>query len=160
MIRLVAIAFGALAVAGVMPDDGAAAQGGDLARVSWLSGCWELRVGARLVEEHWMAPRGTVMLGMSRTARNDSIIEFEQVRMESRPGGVYYVASPSRQATAEFKATAITDSGITFENPDHDFPKKIMYRRHAADSMVASIEGPRGGQTRTIAYPYRRVSCT
>ena len=99
------------------------------------------------------------MLGMSRTARNDSIVEFEQVRIESRAGGVYYVASPSRQATAEFRASAIADSSITFENPDHDFPKKIMYRRHGADSLIASVEGPRGGQTRTIAFPYRRVNC-
>jgi hypothetical protein len=153
------IAFSALVIAGAMPHDGTATQGKDLSRVSWLSGCWELRAGARRVEEQWMVPRGSVMLGMSRTARNDSIVEFEQVRIESRPGGVYYVASPSRQATAEFKASAIADSAITFENPDHDFPKKIIYRRHGPDSLIASVEGPRGGQTRTIAFPYRRVSC-
>jgi len=106
-----------------------------------------------------MVPRGGVMLGMSRTVRNDSLIEFEHVRIERRGADLYYVASPARQATAEFKATAMTDSSITFENPAHDFPRKIVYRRQGADSLVASIEGPRGGTTRTIAFPYRRVGC-
>ena len=131
----------------------------DITRLGWLSGCWELRSGARLVEEQWMVPRGGLMMGMSRTSRNDSIVEFEQIRIETRPRGVYFVASPSRQATAEFLATAITDSSATFENPAHDFPRKIAYRRQGADSLVGTIEGPRGGQTRAISFPYRRVTC-
>jgi hypothetical protein len=100
------------------------------------------------------------MLGMSRTARNDTIVEFEQIRIESRTAGIFFVASPSRQATAEFKATSFTESAITFENPEHDFPKKISYRRQGADSLIASVEGPRSGQTRTISFPYRRVTCS
>ncbi len=131
----------------------------DAGRLRWMTGCWELRAGNRLVEERWTTPRGGLLLGTSRTSRNDSIIEFEQVRIETRPSGIFYVASPSRQATAEFKASSVLDSAVTFENPEHDFPKKIMYRKAGTDSMVARIEGPRGGQTRAIAYPYRRVSC-
>lgn len=134
-------------------------QGADASRLRWMSGCWEARSGSRLIEERWTAPRGGLMLGTSRTSRNDSIVEFEQVRVETRPAGVYYVASPSRQATAEFKASSILDSSAVFENPGHDFPKKVIYRRVGKDSLVATIEGPRGGATRTIAYPFRRVSC-
>ena len=118
-----------------------------------------MRAGNRLVEERWTTPRGGLLLGTSRTSRNDSIVEFEQIRIETRRDGIFYVASPSRQATTEFKASLVLDSAVAFENPEHDFPKKIMYRKAGADSIVASIEGPRGGQTRRIAYPYRRVRC-
>jgi len=138
---------------------GAKAQQGSTELPRWLSGCWELRSGARLIEERWTTPRGGLMLGTSRTSRNDSIVEYEQVRIETRAGRVYYVASPSRQATTEFTATSLLDSIAVFENPEHDFPKKVIYRRLSSDSIVASIEGPRGGQTRTISFPYRRVSC-
>ena len=99
------------------------------------------------------------MLGTSRTSRNDSIVEFEQIRIETRSDGVYYVASPSRQATTAFRASVPLDSAVIFENPEHDFPKKVAYRKAGPDSLIASIEGPRGGQTRTITYPFRRVSC-
>jgi hypothetical protein len=137
----------------------ARAQQGSTELPRWLSGCWELRSGPRLIEERWTTPRGGLMLGASRTSRNDSIVEYEQVRIETRQGRVYYVASPSRQATTEFAATSLLDSVAVFENPEHDFPKKVIYRRLGSDSIVASIEGPRGGQTRTISFPYRRVSC-
>ena len=127
--------------------------------VKWIAGCWELNAGDRTTEEQWMAPKGGIMLGMSRTVRGGKLVEFEQVRMEMRADGLFYVASPSRQATAEFKATAATESSSTFENPAHDFPTKISYRKQGTDSLVASIAGERGGQTRTIEYPYRRVVC-
>lgn len=127
--------------------------------LKWLAGCWELRNGERLTEEHWMAPRGGVMLGMSRTVRGQALVEFEQVRIETRGAELYYVASPARQATAEFKATHTSADQVTFENPAHDFPTKIAYRRQGADSLIASIEGQRGGRTRTIEYPYRRATC-
>ena len=127
--------------------------------LKWLAGCWELRKGDRLTEEQWMVPRGGVMMGMSRTVRGQALVEFEQVRIETRGSDLYYVASPARQATAEFRATSASSDQVTFENPAHDFPSKVAYRRQGADSLIASIEGQRGGTTRTILYPYRRASC-
>lgn len=127
--------------------------------LKWLAGCWEMRIGDRLTEEQWMVPRGGLMIGMSRTTRADTLAEFEQVRIETRGSDLYYVALPARQATAEFKATAASSQHVTFENPAHDFPTKVAYRLQGADSLIASIEGQRGGRTRTIEYPYRRASC-
>jgi hypothetical protein len=127
--------------------------------LKWLAGCWEMQRGDRLTEEQWMAPRGGVMIGMSRTTRGQTLVEFEQVRIETRGSDLYYIASPSRQATAEFKATSTSAGQVTFENPAHDFPTKVAYRKQGADSLLASIEGQRGGRTRTIEYPYRRAAC-
>ena len=38
-------------------------------RVAWLQGCWEAASPERVVDEHWMAPRGTSMVGVARTVR-------------------------------------------------------------------------------------------
>jgi hypothetical protein len=134
-------------------------QAAELDKLRWLAGCWEMRQGDRITEEQWMTPRGGVMVGMSRTVRGEALVELEQVRIETRGTGMFYVASPLRQATAEFKAAAVSADSITFENPAHDFPSKISYRKLGADSLVASIAGQRGGSTRRIEYPYRRVAC-
>jgi hypothetical protein len=155
----IAIAISAAVGRADEPPAAVSPQGRDIAGLAWLAGCWELRSGARMVEEQWTSPRGGLMLGASRAVRNDSLIEFEQVRIEQRGTDLIYVASPSRQATAEFKATALDASSVVFENPAHDFPKKIFYRRQGADSLVAGIEGPRGGTSRSINYPYKRVRC-
>jgi len=153
MISLLTVAFTASLAASVSP------QSADLGALRWLAGCWEMRQGERITEEQWMAPRGSVMIGMSRTVRGDSLIELEQVRIEVRGAALVYVASPLRQAIAEFTGSLSSDGSVVFENPAHDFPSKISYRRQGADSLIASIAGQRGGKARTIEYPYRRVAC-
>ena len=42
-----------------------------------------------------------------------------------------------------------------FENPQHDFPKRIIYRKGEADSLTASVDGGEG--TKGISYAYRRM---
>ena len=106
-----------------------------------------------------MRPRGGAMLGVSRTTRRDTVVEYEQLRIFDRAGRTVYAALPSGQTLAEFETASTTDTAVTFENPAHDFPQRIIYRRRGADSLIARIEGLRGGQPRGIDFPYRRVSC-
>ena len=136
-----------------------AAQGAPLARLDWLAGCWERRAGTRLVEEQWMRPRGGTMLGMSRTVRGDSLVEFEHVRIADEQGTLVYHASPSGQRPASFRATSLADTAVIFENPAHDFPQRVIYRRASPDSVIARVEGTRNGTVRGIDFPYRRVAC-
>jgi Domain of unknown function (DUF6265) len=130
------------------------------ASLDWLAGCWERRNGPRVVEEHWLAPRGGLLLGMSRTTRGDSLVEFEQVRIYEVGDTLVYAAMPSRQAPAEFRAAPPhRGDDLTFANPAHDFPQRIRYRRIGSDSLVARIEGESNGATRGIDFAYRRVAC-
>jgi hypothetical protein len=43
-----------------------------------------------------------------------------------------------------------------WERSAHDFPQRVIYRRRGADSLLARVEGMRGGQLRGLDYPYRR----
>ena len=106
-----------------------------------------------------MAPRGGLMLGMSRTMAGDTLREYEQVALFERDGRLVYAASPARQAPAEFSSIAVSDSAVIFENPTHDFPQRVMYRRGGADSLIARVEGMRDGRLRGSDYPYRRARC-
>jgi hypothetical protein len=136
------------------------AQTRDVATLRWLSGCWELRSGSRVTHEQWMAPLASQMMGMSRTVARDTVREFEMLRIELRGGVPTYVAMPSGQKEAHFAATVLTDTAVVFDNPAHDFPQRIRYRRVGADSLVARIEGTTGGRPRGIDFPMRRISCS
>lgn len=127
--------------------------------VGWIAGCWELSAGTRVIEEQWMRPRAGLMLGVSRTVAGDSLREYEQVAMLERGGRLVYAAAPARQAPAEFESITVSDTLVIFENSAHDFPQRIIYRRRGADSLVARVEGTRGGRTRGSDFPYRRVAC-
>ena len=129
-------------------------------QLSWIAGCWrQSGGGSRVIDEQWMSHRGGTMLGMSRTVRGDSLLEFEHLQILERSGRLVYHAEPSGQPPADFVASAVSDTLVIFENPEHDFPQRIIYRRRGTDSLVARIEGTRNGQTRGIDFPYTRVSC-
>lgn len=133
--------------------------GPDVQRAAWIAGCWELRSGARVTHEQWMSPAGGAMLGMSRTTVRDTLREWEHLYLGPVAGDVAYVARPSRQAETAFAAVTLSDTLLLFENPAHDFPQRIIYRLRGTDSLVARIEGVRGGQLRGVDFPMRRVAC-
>jgi hypothetical protein len=127
--------------------------------VGWLAGCWELTRGSRHVVEQWTAAEGGTLLGVSRTVSDGKTTEWEFLMIRESPGGLEYVAKPSGQPEAVFASTRIAPGEAVFENPQHDFPKRIAYRQQANGGVVASIDGPMNGQPRTIAFPYARAAC-
>ena len=134
-----------------------AAQSSAIDRAGWLAGCWELRTPTRLTIEMWMPPAGGMMLGASRTTMGERVREFEQLRLVTHGDTLVYHASPSGQAPTDFRSVLPIVAGeLVFENPAHDFPQRIRYRRISTDSLVARVEaGARG-----FDIPMRRVSCS
>lgn len=124
---------------------------GDLA---WISGRWESVQGGRWTEESWSAPRGGVMLGHSRSGSGETVREFEFLRLQAGADGVpVYFAQPGGRPPVPFRLTARTRTGATFENPTHDFPQRIVYRRDG-DSMVATISARDGSNA--MSWTFRR----
>ena len=93
------------------------------------------------------------MLGMSRTVAGEKTVEFEFLRLEQRAGGIYYIAHPqARCPETMFKLTRSSATEAVFENPEHDFPKRIIYRRSGEDSLTATIDGGEGGKARSFSF--------
>jgi hypothetical protein len=126
--------------------------------LSWISGDWQTAPGGRAqTEEHWTNVAGGSMMGMSRTVAGDKTVEFEYLRIEQRADGVYYVAHPkARCPGTDFKLTKTSATEAVFENPQHDFPKRIIYRKSGDDSLTASIDGGEG--TKPMSYSFRRMT--
>ena len=127
-----------------------------LADISWIAGDWQTEPGGRRqIEEHWTAVAGASMLGMGRTVAGDKTVEFEYLRIEQRADGIYYVAHPkARCPGTDFKLTRASATEAIFENPQHDFPKRIIYRK-TDNGLTASIDGGEG--TKAISFAYRRI---
>ena len=99
------------------------------------------------------------MMGVSRTVVNGKTTEWEfLIIREGTQGFSRYVAKPSSQPEATFTSTSVTATEVVFENPAHDFPRKIVYRRDGT-TLNAAIEGPMNGQVRRIEFPYTGAAC-
>ena len=99
------------------------------------------------------------MLGVGRTVNGNTLVEYEQLRIYRSGDTLVYAASPSRQAPSEFRARPPYTGEIVFENPAHDFPQRIRYKRLGKDSLHARIEGKRDGVERGVDFMYARVPC-
>lgn len=125
----------------------------------WLAGHWRSEDGSRVTDEVWLAPAQGLMTGMSRTHGGKAAF-FEFVRIEQRGDALYYIAQPRGGPATEFRAVDIAADAITFENPSHDFPQRIVYERRESDALSARIEGRIGGKSRVERWDYRRVRDT
>lgn len=158
IVRAIALAAAIALAGGAAFAQSAAASPID--SLAWLAGCWAGERGERRFEEQWMAPRGGLMLGMSRTVKGkDELADFEQLQIRDEQGVLVFTARPSRQPQVSFRVTAADADGIVFENPLHDFPQRISYRRQSDGSLLARIEGELRGQARAAEFPMRRVAC-
>ena len=124
-----------------------------------LAGCWERIVPNGRTVEQWLPEEGGLLLGMSRTVRDGKVREYEFLRIDRDPAGkLRYVAQPSGQAEATFMLKSLSEDTVVFENPQHDFPQRILYRFVDKDTLVGRIEGSVGGQARSADFPYKRCA--
>ena len=128
------------------------------ADLAFLAGCWKFEAKGRIVEEHWMAPAGGSLFGLSRTVVNGKTTEFEFLQIRDLPEGLAYIAKPSSQPEATFVATHKGGTEVVFENAAHDFPQRIHYRLEG-ETLHARIEGTMNGKARGFDFPYTRTKC-
>lgn len=122
----------------------AAAQAGERADLNWLAGHWCSASGDRTIEEHWLAERGGLMLGVNRTVTRGKA-SFEFLRIEIGPDGARYIAQPGGAPPTTFTLVSATSNSAIFANPQHDFPKRVQYRRDGETLSARVDDGTDGG---------------
>ena len=128
--------------------------------LAWLKGCWSLNRNGRETTEHWLKPAGGTMLGISRTVADGKTVEFEftQIRQDEK-GDIYFIAKPSGQLEATFKLIKGSAHEVIFENPQHDFPQRVIYRLQSDGSLLGRIEGVSKGREKSVDFPMTRARC-
>lgn len=97
--------------------------------LGWLAGYWVGSAGDVAMEEFWTEPKGGIMLGLHRDVFPARPAFFEFLRIEQRESAVVYIASPRGEGATEFVLLSAGAAEVVFENLEHDFPQRIIYRR-------------------------------
>jgi hypothetical protein len=144
----------------VLAPMSSAGQKSGVEQVEWLSGCWASDDGKERIEEVWMKPAGQSMIGMSRTVAGGKTVSAEHAQIREHNGRVAYIVSISMGAKpVVFTLAKASENEAVFENPTHDFPQRIIYRRESAEALFARIEGPEKGVNKAIDFRYKRAKC-
>ena len=131
-----------------------------LSAISFMSGCWTgPSPNGATIEEHYSAASENLLIGMTRYVRSGRVVDFEFTTVERTDSTFVMTPRPKGVKSDSFPLKDVSNGRATWENLEHDFPQRIIYRRRGADSLLARVEGMRGGQLRGSDYPYRRVAC-
>lgn len=147
-----------------------AAAGQTVGDLGWMRGCWRTEVArgdatTAIVTEVWIAPPANAMFGFAYTLRGEEQRGWEQMRIEEIEEWPYFVALLPGQSPVRFRqhdpADVVTtgnapDGYALFENPEHDYPQRIVYSRNH-NRLTATISKTDGSEPFT--YAYRRVTC-
>lgn len=121
----------------------------------WLSGTWEMNRSAggnRL--EIWTPHTDVSLAGKGLRISEGDTTMLETIDLVYRDKEYYYIARVPDQNNGnpiEFKLVKTEGTTYTFENPNHDFPQRIVYKLkteaeqtendHPADSLLVRVEG-------------------
>lgn len=111
-----------------------------VATLAWLRGRWCGAHDGGTFCEAWRDVDGA-LVGEGAFERDGARVFGEALRIEARADGVFYVATPEGEGTTAFRLTRASADEAVFENPQHDFPKRITYLRRGLDGLVAVVEG-------------------
>jgi hypothetical protein len=134
----------------------AAAESGrpGVAAFGWLSGTWVEEKKGSWTEERWAPPRAGVMLGTTLSGSGNKVKEFDFMRIAADAHGtVNYWGSPEGRPGVPFRLVSASGTSALFENPAHDYPTRISYRREG-NRMTATISGLNGAHP--ISWNYVR----
>jgi hypothetical protein len=132
----------------------------DIDALSWMAGCWEVTRGPLRIEEHWSKPSAGMMLGFSRTIKAERTAFSEFMQIVSSADHIAYVARIGASGGGtRFTLVRMSETEAVFENPAHDFPQRIMYRRSGDRGLYARIEGLEKGKSRFEEFPMLRARC-
>jgi hypothetical protein len=145
----VAVALGIAAPAG--------ADEISLDRLAWMAGTWAGESGGLEMIEHWTDPKGGMMLGLHRDLKAGRAMSFEFFRIEATPKGIVYMASPRGRPATPFPMAEMGDKRVVFENREHDFPQRIIYRLTPDGSLNARTEGVVGGRQESEEWTWKRA---
>jgi hypothetical protein len=129
--------------------------------LGWLSGCWasENKDANTSVSEFWTMVAGDSILGVGRTIKNGQTVDYEYMRIAVYDKGIFYIAKPKANTEeTSFKLTKLAAAEAVFENPAHDFPQKIIYRRDGTN-LFARVEGNNKGKFMGFDFPMSKTKC-
>ena len=136
-----------------------------LDELGFMAGCWrgplDDGVGGSdgSIEEYYSRPSKNMILGLTRYTRGGRTVDFEFTTIEQTDSGVVLTPHPKGVASVPFRMRRVEAGTVVWENAEHDFPQRIIYRRVSAEALIARIEGSTPAGERAREWRMARAAC-
>lgn len=108
-----------------------------------LEGLWKMNGKRGPVFEEWEKLNKNELQGRSFFLKAGDTIINERILLSNTKAGIFYtpvVEDQNNRQPIAFKMMKAENNAFVFENPEHDFPKRIVYKFITTDSLHAFID--------------------
>jgi hypothetical protein len=134
---------------------------GDLDDLDWIVGKWKRESRRGEVYESWQRLSDRTVEGDSWIVSSSDGTKhaLESLLLVEMAGEVFYIPKVAEnEFPVPFRRTSMKPGRVVFENPNHDFPQKIIYLQDGDDGLKVTIEGPGDqGDSRQVDFLFRRA---
>jgi len=124
----------------------------------WLEGSWKIETGTDTNLETWKIKNDSTLSAQSIFVYGKDTVPQEKIELKYRNENWYYhpvLDGQDETNSVQFKVILVKGTEFISENPDHDFPQRISYRR-IKDQIFASIEGKNDGKYMKQNFDFKR----
>ncbi|KYP15765.1 MAG: hypothetical protein A1D16_05345 [Flavihumibacter sp. CACIAM 22H1] len=124
-----------------------------------LEGRWQRLNKSTPEFEEWTRKTATLLEGrMYKVTGKDTLVS-EEIRLRQTSHKILYQAkafNQPEQDRIDFELTRHSPNSVVFENPTHDYPKRIVYEFIGRDSLHAWIDGGPADSSSRIDFYFRK----
>lgn len=121
-----------------------------------LTGTWKMNTKRGAVCEEWRKVNKNYLQSKGYMVKGKDTMITEKIALTNTREGIFYTSTVEDQNNKQpvpFKMTSSENNEFVFENPQHDFPKRIVYKLVTADSLHAYIDdGTETGKRQNFYY--------
>ena len=126
----------------------------------WILGEWESKSADGNLSETWKKVNDSTFQAQSYFIKEKDTVHFESITLQQNGEVLSYNATVKGQNSdkhVSFKLTNSTEKQLIFENPKHDYPKKIIYTQINEDNFVAEISGTLEGKATSEKFAMNKI---
>jgi hypothetical protein len=131
-----------------------------LEKMNWLIGNWENKMDDGILSETWKKENDSTFSGTTYFIINKKdTVHSETILLTQLNDELIYrptVKGQNDDKPIDFIMTSDSENTFVFENPKHNYPQKIVYKKVNENSLVATISGMQQGKQSTESYPMKR----
>jgi len=124
-----------------------------------LVGNWSMETKKGMIHESWIKVDDSTLRSKSFRLNGTDTVLLEEVDLVMRLGNIYYmpiVQGQNNHQPVLFKLSKLENGIYTFENPEHDFPQRVIYELPKENKLHAWIEGTSKGTFKKSDYFFTR----
>jgi hypothetical protein len=134
-----------------------------ISNLNWLLGTWKSVSTQGTLIEQWCSKGENIFSGYSYMLAGSDTLFSEKIALQQIGTDLYYTPTVSNQNNNQpvpFKFISYHNGEFTFENKEHDFPQRIIYKNPQPDFLIASIQGHKNGKSKREDFNFVRIRTT